>query len=105
LTQMPTIKTADEITTKPTQHSVKELRSIGIQPDNLVCRCEQPLPQSDRRKIALFTNVPEKAVISAIDVDIIYKLPLWLQQQGLDDVVGDKLRLNAKPAGPSGGDP
>ncbi|RYD16455.1 MAG: CTP synthase [Lysobacteraceae bacterium] len=98
LTLVPYIKAAGEIKTKPTQHSVKELRSIGIQPDILVCRCEQPLPQSDRRKIALFTNVPEKAVISAIDVDIIYKLPLWLQQQGLDEIVVDKLRLNAKPA-------
>ncbi len=102
LTLVPYIKAAGEIKTKPTQHSVKELRSIGIQPDILVCRCEQPLPQSDRRKIALFTNVPEKAVISAIDVDIIYKLPLWLQQQGLDEIVVDKLRLNAKPADLSG---
>jgi CTP synthase len=102
LTLVPYIKAAGEIKTKPTQHSVKELRSIGIQPDILVCRCEQPLPQSDRRKIALFTNVPEKAVISAVDVDIIYKLPLWLQQQGLDDIVVDKLRLNAKPADLSG---
>ena len=102
LTLVPYIKAAGEIKTKPTQHSVKELRSIGIQPDILVCRCEQPLPQSDRRKIALFTNVPEKAVISAVDVDIIYKLPLWLQQQGLDEIVVDKLRLNAKPADLSG---
>ncbi|MEO7064497.1 MAG: CTP synthase [Dokdonella sp.] len=98
LTLVPFIKAAGEIKTKPTQHSVKELRSIGIQPDVLLCRCEQPLPQSDRRKIALFTNVPEKAVISAIDVDIIYSLPQWLHAQGLDDIVIDKLRLNAKPA-------
>ena len=102
LTLVPFIKAAGEIKTKPTQHSVKELRSIGIQPDILVCRCEQPLPQSDRRKIALFTNVPEKAVISAVDVDIIYQLPLWLQQQGLDEIVVDKLRLNAGPADLSG---
>ncbi len=98
LTLVPYIKAAGEIKTKPTQHSVKELRSIGIQADVLLCRCEQPLPQSDRRKIALFTNVPEKAVISAIDVDIIYSLPLWLHQQGLDDIVLDRLNIKAKPA-------
>ena len=98
LTLVPFIKAAGEIKTKPTQHSVKELRSIGIQADVLLCRCEQPLPASDRRKIALFTNVPEKAVISAIDVDVIYKLPLWLHAQGLDDIVVDRLKLNAKPA-------
>jgi len=98
LTLVPYIKAAGEIKTKPTQHSVKELRSIGIQPDILVCRCEQPLPPGDRRKIALFTNVPEKAVISAVDVDVIYKLPLWLHEQGLDGIVVDKLRLDAKPA-------
>jgi len=98
LTLVPFIKAAGEIKTKPTQHSVKELRSIGIQPDILVCRCEQPLPQGDRRKIALFTNVPEKAVISAVDVDIIYSLPKWLHAQGLDEIVIDKLRLDARPA-------
>ena len=97
LTLVPFIKAAGEIKTKPTQHSVKELRSIGIQPDVLLCRCEQPLPQADRRKIALFTNVPEKAVISAVDVDIIYSLPQWLHAQGLDDIVVDRLHLNAKP--------
>jgi CTP synthase len=97
LTLVPYIKAAGEIKTKPTQHSVKELRSIGIQPDVLLCRCEQPLPQSERRKIALFTNVPEKAVISAPDVDVIYQLPMWLHGQGLDEIVVDKLRLNAKP--------
>ena len=98
LTLVPYIKAAGEIKTKPTQHSVKELRSIGIQADVLLCRSEQPLPQSDRRKIALFTNVPEKAVISAIDVDIIYSLPLWLHQQGLDDIVLNHLNIKAKPA-------
>jgi CTP synthase len=98
LTLVPYIKAAGEIKTKPTQHSVKELRALGIQADVLLCRSEQPLPQSDRRKIALFTNVPEKAVISAIDVDTIYKLPLWLHSQGLDDIVVSNLHLDAKPA-------
>jgi CTP synthase len=98
LTLVPYIKAAGEIKTKPTQHSVKELRALGIQPDVLLCRSEQPLPQSDRRKIALFTNVPEKAVISAVDVDTIYKLPLWLHDQGLDDIVVSHLRLDAKAA-------
>ena len=98
LTLVPYIKAAGEIKTKPTQHSVKELRSIGIQADVLLCRCETPLPDSERRKIALFTNVPEKAVISAVDVDTIYKLPLWLHQQGLDDIAVAHLKLDAKPA-------
>ncbi|WP_158884250.1 CTP synthase [Rhodanobacter sp. L36] len=98
LTLVPYIKAAGEIKTKPTQHSVKELRSIGIQPDILLCRCEQPLPEGERRKIALFTNVPEQAVISATDVDIIYKQPLWLHAQGLDDIVVKRLGLDAKPA-------
>jgi CTP synthase len=98
LTLVPYIKAAGEIKTKPTQHSVKELRSIGIQPDILVCRCEQPLPDVERRKIALFTNVPEKAVISAVDLDVIYKLPFWLHRQGLDDIVVRQLGLDAKPA-------
>ncbi|MBO9663540.1 CTP synthase [Dokdonella sp.] len=98
LTLVPYIKAAGEIKTKPTQHSVKELRSIGIQADVLLCRCEQPLPQADRRKIALFTNVPEKAVISAVDVDVIYKLPQWLHAQKLDEIVVDRLKLNAKAA-------
>ncbi|MHC1479313.1 CTP synthase [Frateuria aurantia] len=98
LTLVPYIKAAGEIKTKPTQHSVKELRSIGIQPDILLCRCEQPLPEGERRKIALFTNVPEKAVISAIDVDIIYQQPLWLHSQGLDDIVVKRLGLDAGPA-------
>jgi CTP synthase len=98
LTLVPYIKAAGEIKTKPTQHSVKELRSIGIQADVLLCRCETPLPEAERRKIALFTNVPEKAVISAVDVDTIYKLPLWLHQQGLDDIAVAHLKLDAKPA-------
>ncbi|AHX13702.1 CTP synthetase [Dyella jiangningensis] len=98
LTLVPYIKAAGEIKTKPTQHSVKELRSIGIQPDVLLCRCEQPLPDGERRKIALFTNVPENAVISATDVDIIYKQPLWLHKQGLDEIVVKRLNLQAGPA-------
>jgi CTP synthase len=97
LTLVPYIKAAGEIKTKPTQHSVKELRSIGIQADVLLCRCEQALPDGERRKIALFTNVPEKAVISAIDVDTIYKLPMWLHSQGLDDIAVAHLKLDAKP--------
>jgi CTP synthase len=98
LTLVPFIKAAGEIKTKPTQHSVKELRALGIQPDVLLCRCEQPLPDSERRKIALFTNVPEKAVISAVDLDTIYRIPLWLHQQGLDDIIVRNLHLEAKPA-------
>ncbi len=98
LTLVPYIKTAGEIKTKPTQHSVKELRSIGIQPDILLCRCEQPLPEVERRKIALFTNVSDEAVISAMDVDVIFKLPLWLHAQGLDDIVVKRLSLDAKEA-------
>ena len=82
LTLVPYIAAAGELKTKPTQHSVKELRSIGIQPDILLCRSEQPLPDGERRKIALFTNVPEKAVISAVDLDNIYKIPMWLHAAG-----------------------
>ncbi len=100
LTLVPYIAAAGELKTKPTQHSVKELRSIGIQPDILLCRSEQPLPEGERRKMALFTNVPEKAVISCVDVDNIYKLPLWLHEQKLDEIVVERLHLQgqAKPA-------
>jgi CTP synthase len=98
LTLVPYIKTSAEIKTKPTQHSVKELRSIGIQPDILVCRSEQELPQEQRRKIALFTNVPEKAVISATDVDDLYKIPSMMQREGLDEIVASQLRLELPPA-------
>ncbi len=98
LTLVPFIAAAGELKTKPTQHSVKELRSIGIQPDILLCRSEQPLPDSDRRKIALFTNVSERAVISAIDLDNIYKLPTFFHEQGLDEIVLDRLRIKAGPA-------
>jgi CTP synthase len=98
LTLVPYIPSAGEIKTKPTQHSVKELRTIGIQPDILLCRMDRPLPDSERRKIALFTNVPEKSVISAVDVDSIYKIPLELHKQGLDDIVVKQLQLDAQPA-------
>jgi CTP synthase len=98
LTLVPFISVASEIKTKPTQHSVKELRSIGIQPDVLVCRSQQFLPREQRAKIALFTNVEERAVISAIDVDDIYKIPLLLNEQGLDNIVVEKLRLDVPPA-------
>ncbi|MDH3616736.1 MAG: CTP synthase [Gammaproteobacteria bacterium] len=98
LTLVPFIPTSSEIKTKPTQHSVKELRSIGIQPDILVCRSEQPLPDEQRRKIALFTNVQEKAVISAYDADDLYKIPAMMHEQGLDDIVANQLRLQLPEA-------
>ena len=98
LTLVPYIAAAGELKTKPTQHSVKELRSIGIQPDVLLCRSEQPLPDSERRKIALFTNVPEKAVISAVDLDNIHKIPMWLHSQGLDQIVVERLGLQGRAA-------
>src|SRR3546814_843621 len=98
LTLVPYIAAAGELKTKPTQHSVKELRSIGIQPDVLLCRSEQPLPDSERRKIASFTNVSEKAVISVMDLDNIHKIPMWLHAQGLDQVVAERLRLDDRAA-------
>lgn len=98
LTLVPYIASAGEVKTKPTQHSVKELRTIGIQPDILICRSERPIPASDKRKIALFTNVSENSVFSAVDADTIYRIPLMLHEQGLDDVVVNKLRLDVPPA-------
>jgi CTP synthase len=98
LTLVPYVATAGEIKTKPTQHSVKELREIGIQPDVLLGRSDRPLPEDDRRKIALFTNVPVEAVISAMDVDSIYKIPAMLHAQKLDDIVCRKLGLSPPPA-------
>jgi CTP synthase len=98
LTLVPYIPTSGEVKTKPTQHSVKELRSIGIQPDVLLCRMDRPLPEGERRKIALFTNVPEKAVISAMDADTIYRIPLMLHDEGLDQIVVDQLRLDVPAA-------
>ena len=95
LTLVPYIAAAGETKTKPTQHSVKELRSIGIQPDVLLCRTEkQPLPDDQRKKVALFTNVEESAIISGVDVDNIYKIPRSLHEQGLDEIVARKLKLD-----------
>ncbi len=98
LTLIPYIATSGEIKTKPTQHSVKELRSIGIQPDVLLCRCQDPLPNEQRRKIALFTNVEDRAVFSAVDADDIYRIPLLLHEQSLDAIVCEKLHIEAPPA-------
>ena len=98
LTLVPYIEAVGEIKTKPTQHSVKELRSIGIQPDILVCRTDRPLPENERKKVALFTNVAESAIISAVDVDNIYKVPLLFHEQGLDGIVTRKFGLNVKEA-------
>ncbi len=98
LTLVPYIPTSGEVKTKPTQHSVKELRSIGIQPDVLLCRMDRPLPEGERRKIALFTNVPEQAVIPAMDADSIYRIPLMLHDEGLDDIVARQLQLETPPA-------
>ena len=98
LTLVPYIGTAGELKTKPTQHSVKELRTIGIQPDILICRSDRMIPESERRKIALFTNVSEKAVITALDADTIYRIPLLLHEQGLDEIVVRKLRMEAPAA-------
>lgn len=98
LTLVPYIPAAGEIKTKPTQHSVKELRSIGIQPDILLCRADRELPEDERKKIALFTNVSPEAVISGVDVDHIYKIPRELHEKGLDDIVVKKFGLDVPPA-------
>ena len=97
-TLVPYVATSQEIKTKPTQHSVKELRSIGIQPDVLVCRSEQALPGEQRRKIALFTNVPESAVFSARDMDDLYAIPIELNNQGLDEVMVRQFGMDLPPA-------
>ncbi len=97
LTLLPYIAVAGEVKTKPTQHSVKELRSIGIQPDILVCRSEIPLAENEKRKIALFTNVPEKAVINSLDARTIYEVPRMLHEQGMDELVVNHFRLNDMP--------
>ena len=98
LTLVPYIKASAEIKTKPTQHSVRELRAIGIQPDALVCRSELPLPKEHFDKIALFTNVNKNAVISAHDAEDIYQIPLILRDQGLDDIIVEKLKLDVPKA-------
>jgi len=98
LTLLPYIATAGETKTKPTQHSVKELRSIGLQPDVLICRSDHPVDEASRRKIALFTNVEERAVIGLQDVDTIYKIPAVLNAQGLDDWVVERFALTCPPA-------
>src|SRR5258705_5228273 len=98
LTLVPFIPTAGEMKTKPTQHSVKELREIGIQPDVVLCRADRPVPDGDRKKISLFTNVPEEAVIPALDANSIYKIPGMLHAEGLDVIVCKKLQLTPKPA-------
>ena len=98
LTLVPYIAASGETKTKPTQHSVKELRSIGIQPDVLICRSERPLSMADRAKIALFTNVEREGVISLEDAQSIYQIPMMLHDQALDEIVVKKLGLNVKPA-------
>ena len=98
LTLVPFIDTVGEIKTKPTQHSVKELRSIGIQPDVLICRSDRPLPENERRKIALFTNVDERSIISAVDVDNLFRIPRLFHEQGLDDIVIDRFGVTAQDA-------
>ncbi|HEY1103627.1 MAG TPA: CTP synthase [Burkholderiaceae bacterium] len=98
LSYVPWIAAAGELKTKPTQHTAKQLREIGIQADALLCRADRPIPNEERAKISLFSNVPEWGVISMWDVDTIYKVPRMLHEQGLDGLICDKLRLNTPPA-------
>lgn len=98
LTLIPFLRSAGEIKTKPTQHSVKELRTIGLQPDILVCRSEHALPRSARSKISLFTNVEERAVVSLVDSETIYQVPEALHAEGIDEYVVEKLGLECPPA-------
>ena len=98
LTLVPYLGTAGEVKTKPTQHSVKELREIGIQPDVVLCRGDRPLPDEERRKIALFTNLEANAVVSVHDVDSIYKIPEMLRKQGMDEIVCRKFGISPPPA-------
>lgn len=98
LTLVPFIATAGELKTKPTQHSVQKLREIGIYPNVLLCRADRPIPDDERAKISMFSNVPEDAVISVWDADSIYKIPQMLHDQGLDDIVCEALKLDPKPA-------
>lgn len=98
LTYVPWIAAAGELKTKPTQHTVQKMREIGIQPDALLCRADRAIPDEERSKISLFTNVPEWGVISVWDADTIYKVPRMLHEQGLDGLICDKLRINTPPA-------
>ncbi len=98
LTLVPYIKAAGELKSKPTQHSVKELREIGIQPDILLCRCEMPLSRDVKRKIAMHCNLDDDAVIAAIDVDTVYEVPLWFRSEGLDRQIERKLHLDLPEA-------
>src|ERR687883_285527 len=98
LTLVPFLGHAGELKTKPTQHSVQELRRIGIQPDLVMCRCEEPLGREIREKIGLFANLPVEAVISARDVDSIYKVPLYFRAEGLDDQILDHFGIEAPAA-------
>ncbi|MDY7537079.1 CTP synthase [Undibacterium sp. RTI2.1] len=98
LTLVPYLASAGELKTKPTQHSVQKLREIGISPDALLCRADRPIPDDERAKISLFSNVPEEGVISVWDADTIYKIPQMLHDQGLDRIVCEKLALSPKPA-------
>lgn len=98
LTYLPFIATAGELKTKPTQHTVQKLREIGVQPDVLLCRADRPIPDEEREKISLFTNVPLHGVISMWDVDTIYKVPRLLHEQGLDELICMKLQLLTRPA-------
>ncbi len=98
LSYLPWIAAAGELKTKPTQHTAQKLREIGIQADALLCRADRPIPEEERAKISLFSNVPEWGVISMWDVDTIYKVPRMLHEQGLDGLICDKLRINTPPA-------
>jgi CTP synthase len=98
LSYVPWIAAAGELKTKPTQHTAKQLREIGIQADALICRADRPIPEEERQKISLFSNVADWGVISMWDVDTIYKVPRMLHEQGLDGLICDKLRLNTQPA-------
>src|SRR5690606_36982694 len=98
LTLVPYIATAGETKTKPTQHSVKELRSIGLQPDVLLCRSEVEIDRSQLKKISLFTNVEERAVVPLVDVDTIYRIPMYLHKWGLDQFVVERFQLECGPS-------
>jgi len=98
LTLVPFIASAGELKTKPTQHSVQKLREIGVQPTALLCRADRPIPEDERAKISLFANMPQDAVISVWDVDTIYKIPQMLNEQGLDRIICEELRIDAPPA-------